>query len=118
MSTKAQRFRYEAERSGADLPPSPPRPRRDEPVDTSLPGVSASDRKVGSGATASRNRSRSAAKKAGFALEDSATGKASRKAGRKSANRAKPDANLRAEAVRKTRSAKVRAHASRAKRNK
>ena len=115
MATKAQRFRYAVERAGPDRPPAPPRPRRDEPVDTALPGISASDRKVGDGSTATRNQSRSAAKKAGFALEDSATGKASRRSARKGANRGKPDTNLRGEAVREVRSAKARSAAARAK---
>ena len=66
-------------------PPKPkraPRPRRDLVVDTSKPGVSATDRKAGGGATASRNASKSSAKKGGAALEDSQTGKPSRKSTR------------------------------------
>ena len=57
--------------------------RRDVPVDTSKPGVSATDRKAGQGSTASRNRSLHAARKAGAVLEDSA-GIPSRKSSRRS----------------------------------
>jgi hypothetical protein len=115
MATKAQQFRHEVERSGPGRPPSAPRPRRDEPVDTAMPGVSATDRKAGGGSTATRNQSRRAGQKAGFALENSATGKASRKSGRKSANSIKSDTNLRAKAVREARSPKARASAAKAK---
>jgi ribosome-associated translation inhibitor RaiA len=58
------------------------------PLDTSLPGVSASDRKAGGGSTAARNVKLSNSK-ATAALEDSATGKPSRKSTRGSAQRAK-----------------------------
>ena len=57
-------------------------------VDTSLPGVSATDRKAGGGSTAARNVKRSTSR-ATAALEDSATGKPSRKSTRGSANRTK-----------------------------
>jgi ribosome-associated translation inhibitor RaiA len=57
-------------------------------IDTSAPGVSASDRKAGGGSTAARNVKRSTSR-ATAALEDSATGKPSRKSTRASANRAK-----------------------------
>jgi ribosome-associated translation inhibitor RaiA len=57
-------------------------------LDTSLPGVSSSDRKAGGGSTAARNVKLSA-RKATAALEDSATGKPSRKSTRASAHRAK-----------------------------
>jgi hypothetical protein len=57
-------------------------------IDTSQPGVSASDRKAGGGSTAARNVKRSTSR-ATAALEDSATGKPSRKSTRGSANRTK-----------------------------
>ncbi len=60
-------------------------------VDTSQPGVSASDRKAGGGSTAARNAKRSSTR-ATAALEDSATGKPSRKSSRGSANRAQAGA--------------------------
>jgi hypothetical protein len=60
-------------------------------VDTSLPGISASARKAGGGSTAARNVKRSTSR-ATAALEDSATGKPSRKSTRGSANRSKAGA--------------------------
>jgi pimeloyl-ACP methyl ester carboxylesterase len=65
----------------------PEKVRRDAYVDTSLPGVSASDRKAGGDMTARRN-SKARAPKAASALEDSRT-RPSRKSTRRSANRAK-----------------------------
>ncbi|HSK04342.1 MAG TPA: hypothetical protein VK932_23975 [Kofleriaceae bacterium] len=61
--------------------------RRDAYVDTSLPGVSASDRKAGGDMTARRN-TRGRAPRATAALEDSRT-RPSRKSTRRSANRGK-----------------------------
>ncbi len=71
----------------------PEKRRRDVPVDTSLPGVSATDRKVGLESTATRNTKRNRRGMA-FALEDSATGKPSRKSTRRSENRAKAGGKL------------------------
>ena len=96
MSTKSQLFRYEAERSGPKKAKQPRRPRRDWPVDTSLPGVSATDRKVGAGSSGTRNLSESAGRKAIYALEDSATGRPSRKSTRRASNRQKNDQSFRA----------------------
>jgi hypothetical protein len=78
-------------------------------VDTALPGVSASDKRKGQGHTAVRNASGRADKKAAFGLEDSASGRPSRKSSRKSANRAKPDSNLKQRQTRATTSATTRA---------
>jgi hypothetical protein len=66
----------------------PEKLRRDVPVDTSHPGVSASHRKVGAESTATRNTK---LRRRGMTavLEDSATGKPSRKSTRRSQNRAK-----------------------------
>lgn len=65
----------------------PEKARRDAYVDTSLPGVSAADRKAGGDMTARRNSKRRAPR-AAAALEDSRT-RPSRKSTRRSANRAK-----------------------------
>lgn len=67
----------------------PEKARRDMPVDTSMPGSSASDRKVGYGHTGKRNTKLN---KAGmtYALEDSTDGTPSRKSTRGSSNRSKP----------------------------
>lgn len=65
----------------------PEKRRRDALVDTSLPGVSASARKAGQGATAARNTKRNTAGMTA-ALEDSRTSP-SRKSTRRSTNRIK-----------------------------
>lgn len=67
--------------------------RADSWVDTSLPGVSATDRKAGGGSTAARNV-RLHARRASATLEDSARERPSRKSTRKSANRQKAGAKL------------------------
>lgn len=89
MATRAQLFRAQQERSGPKKPKQPRPPRRDSPVDTAKPGVSASDRR----ATLPRKPVRSTEDKAVYALEDSqAGGKPSRRSTRKSSNRQKTDA--------------------------
>lgn len=108
MATKAELFRYEAQRSGPKLPKSPRRPRRDHPVDTAQPGVSATDRKAGSGSSGGRNRLQAAARKAPYVLEDSRT-RPSRRSTRRSKNRQKPDSNLKRRQTRATSSASQRA---------
>ena len=108
MATKAERFRYLAERSG---PPQPkhPKPRRDLVVDTSKPGVSATDRKAGGNSTAGRNRSQKALNKSAVTLEDSATGRPSRKSSRRSATHSKSASSLSRRQTRRIRSPKARA---------
>jgi hypothetical protein len=89
MTTKAEEFRYWNERSGAKKQKKVTRPKRNGTVDTSLPGVNATDRK------AVRRESLHSARKAPYALEDSA-GKPSRRSTRKSSNRQKTDSQTRA----------------------
>jgi hypothetical protein len=89
MTTKAEEFRYWQQRSGPKKPKGAPRQRRDVPVDTSQPGVSATDRRP-----SSRKPSARAGRKAVFALEESA-GRPSRKSTRKAANRQKTDVQWR-----------------------
>jgi hypothetical protein len=72
----------------------PEKTRRDVWVDTAQPGTSASDRKVGAGSTARRNTKLNVAGMTSM-LEDSATGRPSRKSTRRSAGRAKRDSGLR-----------------------
>lgn len=88
------------------------RGRRDVNVDTSLPGVSATDRKAGlengEWSTAARNVHRAGKPNATHALEDSATGKPSRKSTRRSADHAKRDSNLRNRETRRVRSPAAR----------
>jgi hypothetical protein len=87
-----------------------PRGRRDEWIDTSLPGVSSTDRKAGGGSTAARN-TKLRLRGMGYTLEDSAQ-KPTRKSTRKSANRAKSGSKL-ARKQRRTAHAPKR-HATRA----
>lgn len=114
MATKAERYRAEQERSGPKKAGKPKR-RRDFPVDTAKPGVSATDRKAGGQSTAARNRSQHAAKKATYALEDSATGRPSRRSSRRAANRAKPGSNLTRQKQRENRSPEAQAERAKAR---
>jgi hypothetical protein len=93
MATRSERFRARVERMGPPRPKQPKRPRRDVPVDTAQPGISATDRKAGGGSTAARNRSRAAARKAAYVLEDS-DHQPSRKSTRRARNRQKADSSL------------------------
>ncbi len=108
MGTKSERFRYQAERSGPGRPKKDKAPRRDVPVDTAQPGVSATDRKAGGASTAARNRSKAAARKAAYALEDSKK-RPSRKSTRGASNRQKPDSNLKRRQTRRASSPGERA---------
>lgn len=116
MTTKAEAFRTQQQRAA-----NPPRVKqvksqRNSPVDTSLPGVSASDRKAGGGSSGTRNESVRAGKKAGDALEDSATGKPSRRSTRKSVGRVNRTGNLRRQATRKASAPKTVASKAAARR--
>ena len=98
-------------RSAANLARAAARPekeRRDVPVDTALPGTSATDRRAGGSSTAARNTKRNTAKLTA-ALEDSASERPSRKSSRGSLNRSKRDSNLRRRQTRKVSSSKARA---------
>jgi ribosome-associated translation inhibitor RaiA len=84
-------------RSDANIAKAAARPekkRRDAYVDTSQPGVSATDRRAGAGHTARRN-TKTHTGGAVATLEDSEQARPSRKSTRKSANRAKQDDALR-----------------------
>ena len=90
----------------------PEKRRRDAFVDTSLPGVSASDRKAGYGATAARNTKRNTAGMQA-ALEDSRT-TPSRKSTRRASNRMKAATSIARTAqlaARTPRARAARAHA-------
>ncbi|MCC7536402.1 MAG: hypothetical protein IT379_09320 [Deltaproteobacteria bacterium] len=116
MATKAEIARSIEERSGERRKKKAVKPRRDTTkTDTSQKGVSATDKKRGKGATATRNESQHAAKKATYALEDSATGRPSRKSTRKSANATKTDSNLRRRQTRTVRAPKARAEKAKAR---
>jgi hypothetical protein len=90
MATKAERFRYWTERSGPKKPKSPPRPRRNVPVDTSQPGTSATDRR----ADFPRKPSQTAAGKAPYAFEPAK--RPSRKSTRKANARQRTDTKMQA----------------------
>jgi hypothetical protein len=87
--------------------------RQVDAVDTALEGVSASDRKVGAGATAKRNTKLNT-RRATVTLEDSATGQPSRKSTRRSQNRALSGTKLARKAKRTLASPKRRAGTKRA----
>jgi hypothetical protein len=101
MATKAEQFRTQRRRSKGRKPKTV-RARRDVPVDTAAPGVSATDRKAGIGSTAARNRSARAGRKGGAALEDSAGPRASRRSSRRSSDRTKRDDPLHQRSVQRT----------------
>jgi hypothetical protein len=109
MATKAQQFKAEQQREARAPRTKKVRKRRDALVDTSLPGVSASDRKAGGGQSGERNKAERVNKKGGPKLENSATGKPSRKSTRGSQGRVKQASNLQRREVRKTTSSKARA---------
>lgn len=115
MIRKAEAFRRTIEQTRPPRPKQPPRARRDWPVDTAEPGVSASDRKAGLINTAERNRSERASRKAGWVLEGSTTGQPSRKSTRTSLNRQKPDTNLTLRAERRISAPTSRAARARAR---
>ena len=79
-------------KGGPDAMSASPEPD-DRRIDTAKPGVSASDRKIGNGLTASRNIK---VNTAGMtqALEDAETGRPSRKSTRRGMHGEKPDASL------------------------
>jgi hypothetical protein len=106
MATKAQEFRIKQQRAAnAAKPKRAKRPRRDAIVDTSQPGVSATDRKAERRTT----RSLRAGRRGGAALEDVPTAKRSRKSTRKSSDRTKRSTNQQLQAIRKTSSPSARA---------
>ena len=114
MATRAELFRYRQERTGPKRPKRPARPRRDRPVNTALPGVSATDRKVGGNSTGARNLSKSAAKRVPYQLEDSvARVQPSRRSTRRGANKQKQDVQLREKQLRATNSPSQRARRGR-----
>lgn len=104
MTTKAETFRVQQQRkANPPRPKQPRRARRDLDVDTSKPGVSATDRK----ATRSSNRNSLAGRRGGAALEGAA--RTSRKSTRKSADGTKRTTNQQLRAIRKSRSPSTRA---------
>ena len=99
MATKAHQFKSEAQRSGPKKAPRVVTRRADFGPDTSLPGISATDKKWGGAHTAARNPSLRGARKATVQLEDSTSGHPSRKSTRASKNHGKPGAGLQRKAA-------------------
>ncbi len=110
MLRKALKFKRDQTRPAPKAPSK--KKRKKANVDTSEPGVSASDKRAGGKSSAKRNFSKSADKKASFALEDSSKSP-SRKSTRGSSNRQKPDSQLKRRTTRR-----ATAPASRARRGK
>lgn len=117
MATRAERFKATEQRSGPKKSPAanrkPPtksvlEQANEQEVSSNKPPVG-KRRVEGSAHTAERNVSKRASKKAGVALEDSATGKPPRKSTRSGANREKSDSQLQRRAVRATTSPDARA---------
>jgi len=116
MSTKAQDFRAQQQREAK--PPRPKQPakrRRDNPVDTSLPGVTSTDRKANVHASGSRNEQSSRSDNKGGPSLEASNGKPSRKSTRKSAGHVKASTNLQLRAMRRTAAPKSRAMRSAAR---
>jgi hypothetical protein len=115
MATKAEAFKAQQMlATHGTQPPKAKKAPRNPKLDTSLPGVSASDKRVGAGSS-SRNESARVAKRGGPALEESATGKPSRKSTRKSSGRVKRSTNQQEKAVRATSAPKSQAAKAQAK---
>lgn len=111
MATKAERFKAEVERSGAKKAPQAKR----KVSEKSAPAKKAGRRTDDKDHTATRNVSKRAANKAEVVLEDSESGRPSRKSTRRSANRGKSASSLERRAQRKTASPEARAAKSAAK---
>ncbi len=101
-----------AQQNVLDAQARPEKEHGDRPVDTSMPGVAADDRKAGYGHTAARNTKLNTAGMS-YMLEDSEAARPSRKSTRGSTNRIKPDNPL----TRRTKS-KVHSPEARAARHK
>lgn len=113
MATKAEQERSRQERSGPDQPKQPPSKDQQASIRRENVRQQTGGRPAG-GVTAARNIREDSNDKATYELEDSGTGQPSRKSTRASANRAKPDSQLRRRETRKVSSPQSRAAASNA----
>jgi hypothetical protein len=110
MATRATVFRREQERHSK--PPKPKKVRHKRRAEPLLPdelGVGLRELKLGAHNTAVRNRTSDEKSKGGPALENSATGKPSRKSTRSSAGHVKLATNLTRRQTRRVTSSKERA---------
>jgi hypothetical protein len=118
MATRAERFKATVERSGPKKKADPPRKakRQQASKTESSRGKADPERRIeASEHTEDRNVSKRASKKAVTALEDSTTGKPSRKSTRSSKNRGLPSDNLQRRAKQKTTTPEARAAKAKAK---
>jgi hypothetical protein len=117
MATKAEQLRATQERQRKKPAKKSPKRRTAERRVVDEMKRDTSGRPAG-GRTARRNIKASRTKKAkdSFSLEDSGSGRPSRKSTRKASNRVKPDANLRGRQTRRTRSPEQRAAKAEARR--
>jgi len=88
--TKAERYRYEQERTGPKKAPKRLRRGGSNYPGATGAGASLNDERRRQGRTASRNWSIRAGREAPYVLEDSPSGKPSRRSTRKAANHQKP----------------------------
>jgi hypothetical protein len=106
MATRAEQARARTERSGHNKPKKPKIPKgayaREEARQVSSGNYAG-------GVTALRNVQEDRGEHQSYDMEDSATGRPSRKSTRKGAHRAKPDSQLRRRATRRARSPSTRA---------
>jgi hypothetical protein len=110
MRTRAIEFRDEEMRKrrvARARPAQPKRPRRDDPVDTARPTVSATDRKAGGDLVGLRNVRSHAGRRGGAVLEEN-RGKPARKSTRKSVDRTRRTTNQQLRAVIQTASPPAR----------
>lgn len=113
MATKAEQERSQQERSKPDLPKQAPAREQQASIRRENVRQQTAGRPAG-GVTSSRNIREDHDDKATYELEDSGTGQPSRKSTRASANRIKPDSQLRRRETRRVSSPQARAAASNA----
>jgi hypothetical protein len=106
MATRAEQARARAERSGHKRPKEP-KVRKGAYAREEARQVSSGN--YAGGITARRNVQEDRGEQQSYDLEDSATGRPSRKSTRKGAHHAKPDSPLRRRQMRRARSPRARA---------
>jgi len=114
MATRAELYRADQERKNQKPNIKKPTPRRDASADTSRPAIAADGRRARVTNTALRNIKTAVSKqKGGPALENSSSGKPSRKSTRGSAGHVKLASNLQRRQIRRTHSPQETAARSR-----
>ncbi len=115
MATRAENFRAESQHTKPPRTKQVRKPKIDDGVDTSEPGVSATDKRKGIEHTADRNRAEHAERKATSVLEDSESGTPSRKSTRASGAGGKASSNLDRKVTRALRQPEAQAARAKAK---